>query len=127
MYEDSNKLLPVKSSGNAPTIKSFHSLVGSLLWISRCTRPDISFAVHRATRRTHAPTLMDYKVAKRIARYLKGTRSLKLCLEHDDEKSMPLRIISYSDADFAADKDDRSEEYQRKCDLRKWHNCWMEL
>ena len=65
------------------------------------------FAVHRATRRTHAPTLMDYKVAKRIARYLKGTRSLKLCLEHDDGISIPLRITSYSDADFAADKDDR--------------------
>ena len=36
--------------GTLPTIREFQSLVGSLLRIARCTRPDSSFAVHKATR-----------------------------------------------------------------------------
>ncbi|OWZ24742.1 Yokozuna [Phytophthora megakarya] len=34
----------------------FQSLVGSLLWLVRCARPDIAFAVHRVTRHAHAST-----------------------------------------------------------------------
>ena len=46
-------LTTVPKQRGKPTIRDFQSLVGSLLWISRCSRPDISFAVHKATRRTH--------------------------------------------------------------------------
>ncbi|KAE8995257.1 hypothetical protein PF005_g27126 [Phytophthora fragariae] len=52
--------LPTRSDPTVPTIKMFQSLVGALLCIA--------FAVHRASRRTHAPTLQDWKLAKRIAR-----------------------------------------------------------
>lgn len=51
------KYLVRKGLPGKPSIRAFQSLVGSLLWISRCTRPDISFAVHKATRRTHQPTI----------------------------------------------------------------------
>ncbi|RAW21862.1 hypothetical protein PC110_g21693 [Phytophthora cactorum] len=64
-----------------PTIRGFQSLVGSLLWIARCTRSDISFTVHKATRRTHQPTMSDWKLAKKIARYLKDTKGLKLTMQ----------------------------------------------
>ncbi len=40
---------------SASDIKQFRTLAGSLLWLARCTRPDIAFAVHMMTRRTHAP------------------------------------------------------------------------
>ena len=51
------QVLPTRGAGTVkrPTTKSFQSLIGSLLWIARCSRPDILFAVHRATRRIHAP------------------------------------------------------------------------
>ena len=54
--EDEKTLLPLKGAGNPkhPTFKLFQSMVGGLLRIARCTRPDIAFAVHRATRRAHA-------------------------------------------------------------------------
>lgn len=72
-------LLPVQGTGmpEQPTVRSFQSLLGSLLWVARCTRPDISYAVHRASRRAHAPTVSDFKAAKRVARYLAGTATLK--------------------------------------------------
>ncbi|CAI5704014.1 unnamed protein product [Peronospora effusa] len=48
-----------------PTIKSLQSLVGSLLWVSRCTRPDIAIAVHKATRYTHEPREQYWKLVKK--------------------------------------------------------------
>ncbi|KAE9329513.1 hypothetical protein PR003_g15543, partial [Phytophthora rubi] len=83
--------------------------VGSFLWISRCTRPNISFAVHRATRNSHAPREADWRLAKRIAKYLKGTKSIKFVM-NADENAMGedgVLVEAYSDADYAADKKDR--------------------
>ncbi|KAG2927782.1 hypothetical protein PC110_g1843 [Phytophthora cactorum] len=42
-----------------PTVQTFQSLVGSLLWVARCTRPDIAFAVYRVTRHSHASCESD--------------------------------------------------------------------
>ncbi|DAZ98208.1 TPA: hypothetical protein N0F65_005340, partial [Lagenidium giganteum] len=61
-------------------VVNFQSLVGSLLWITRFSRPDIPFAVHRFSRRTHAQTLRDWALAKRISRNLSGTPSMALKL-----------------------------------------------
>ncbi|KAE8884915.1 hypothetical protein PF010_g28249 [Phytophthora fragariae] len=109
--EAPGELLPSGGAGTPgrPTVRTFQSLVGSLLWISRCTRPDISFAVHRATRNSHAPSKADWRLAKRIAKYLKGTKSIKFSM-NADENAMGedgVLVEAYSDADYAADKKDR--------------------
>jgi len=78
-----------------------------LLWIARCTRPDISFAVHKATRHTHQPRTSDWKLAKRIARYLKATKTLKLRMDVGVADGHCIQVESWSDADFPADKGDR--------------------
>ena len=89
------------------SVKAFQLLIGNLLWIARCTRPDISFAVHRATRQTHSPIMKDWKMVKRIAMYIKGTKTLKLFIGSTVKSMDPIQILSWSDADFAADKSDR--------------------
>uniref|UniRef100_A0AAV1TDT7 Polyprotein n=1 Tax=Peronospora matthiolae TaxID=2874970 RepID=A0AAV1TDT7_9STRA len=104
--DDSALLTETKVQG-APTIKMFQSLVGRLLWIARCTRPDIAFAVHKATRQTHQPRLHDMKLAKRIAQYLKGTRDYKFRMEPVKHLDVKIQLEAYSDADFAAEKSDR--------------------
>ncbi|GMF22011.1 unnamed protein product [Phytophthora fragariaefolia] len=110
--EDDGELLP-NSGGGAPanpTVRLFQSLVGSLLWVARRTRLDIALAVHRVTRTSHAPREADWRRAKRIARYLNGIIDLKLCLE--GARATPIetgvRIEGYSDADYAADREDRT-------------------
>ncbi|KAL7688493.1 hypothetical protein Plhal304r1_c019g0068941 [Plasmopara halstedii] len=83
------------SSSSWTTRIHFQSLLGSLLWIAKCTRPDIMFAVHCATRRTHAPTMADWKIAKRFSRYLSDTRLHKLCKSGDGKaQNLPLRLRS---------------------------------
>ncbi|GMF30943.1 unnamed protein product [Phytophthora lilii] len=100
------QLLPSVGTHGEPTIRGFQSLVGSLLWVARCTRPDISFAVHKATRHTHQPRMSDWKVAKRMARYLEATKTLKLRMDVGVADGRCIRVESWSDADFAADKGD---------------------
>jgi hypothetical protein len=105
---ENEELLPPKSrTEGAPTVKTFQSLAGSLLWLARCTRPDIMFAVHRMTRKTHQPRICDWKLGKRILRYLKGTKNFKLHMKSDNEDENVFKMTSYSDADYAADREDR--------------------
>ena len=70
--DNDSDFLSASSASGEPRLNSFQSLLGSLLWMARITRPDISFAVHKATRQTHKATVKDRKTAKRITRYLKG-------------------------------------------------------
>ena len=100
-------LLETKGKNGIPTVKGFQTLVGTLLSVARCTRPDTVFAVHIVTRQTHQPLLHDWKLAKRLTRYSKDTRSMKLTITPRKNKGMSIMVESYSDADFTADKIDR--------------------
>jgi hypothetical protein len=62
---------------------------------------------HKATRHTHQPRTSDWKLAKRIARYLKATKTLKLRMDVGVADGRCIQVESWSDADFAADKGDR--------------------
>ncbi|CAI5723087.1 unnamed protein product, partial [Peronospora destructor] len=53
------------------------------------------------------PTMNDWKMTKRVARYLKETKTLKLCINSASQQGDSIKIESWSDADFAADKADR--------------------
>ena len=75
--------------------------------MARITRPDISFAVHKATRRNNNPIVKDWKAVKRITLCLNGSKSLKIHLNGMGLIKEDFKIESWSDADFAADKVDR--------------------
>lgn len=64
--------------------------------------------MHQATRHTRAPILQDWKLAKKTARYLSGTKDLKLNFMSGMGPALPVSVCCYSDADFAGDDDDRT-------------------
>ncbi|OWZ03325.1 Copia protein [Phytophthora megakarya] len=59
-----DEVLPLTGGGSAVTVRKFQSLVGSLMWFARCTRPDVAFTVHKASRRTYSPTLADWRLGE---------------------------------------------------------------
>jgi hypothetical protein len=91
---------------NFINIKNYQSMVGSLLWITRCTRPDIAYAVHCLTCKTHAPRKCDWESAKKVIRYLHTTKELKL--KFPRTKSSTFNISAYSDADWGSSADRKS-------------------
>lgn len=90
-------------NGGTPllNIAPYRSLVGSLQYLA-FTRPDISYAVARLSQFMHKPTMEHQQAAKRVLRYLAGTRSHGIFFH----KNTPLTLHAYSDADWAGDMDD---------------------
>lgn len=81
----------------------YRSLVGGLLYIAVNTRPDIAASVSILGRCVSQPTERDWKAAKRVVRYLKGTKQLQLKFGPGDEWN----LLGYSDADWAGDLSSR--------------------
>ena len=67
---------------------NFHSMVASLLFISRRCRLDIQTAVGYLTTRVSGPDEDDWNKLKRVLQYLRGTIDLVLTLGADDLLSM---------------------------------------
>lgn len=88
-----------------PDNVQYHSLVGALLYVATNTRPDIAVAVSILSRSTSRPTQRDWVELKRVVRYLIGTEDLVLQLGLKQEDG--LKLIGYSDADWAGDTSDR--------------------
>lgn len=76
----------------------YRSIVGSLAYLSLCTRPDISFAISILYRQLHDPCERHLVLAKRVVRYIKGTSQISLLFPRDSN-SAPLE--AYSDSDWA--------------------------
>ena len=80
----------------------YQSAIGSLLYLSTRTRPDIAYAVSNVARFCSKPTMEHWKSIKHIMRYLNGTRNYGLL--YDKEKVTD--FIGYSNEDWASDLDD---------------------
>ena len=80
----------------------YQSAVGSLLYLSLATRPDITFAVSNVAKYCTRPTNKHWTAVKRIFRYLKGTQNYGLCYSKDDSG-----CVGFSDADWGGDLDTR--------------------
>ena len=80
----------------------FKELVGSLLYLVTCTRPDIAHAVSIASR-TSKPTTVHWQLLKRILRYLKGTTDIGIRFRWEKAPE----LLGYSDADYANDSETR--------------------
>ena len=85
--------------------KLYQSVVGSLLYLSTKTRPDIAYAVSNVARFSSDPSKTHWSYIKRILRYLKGTVNFGLCYSYNDLAEKEL--IGFSDADWAGDVTDR--------------------
>ena len=60
--------------------KPMREAVGSLLWVSGMTRPDIVSAVRAEGRQTHNPSSRHWKAVVKIIAYLKRQKTWGYCL-----------------------------------------------
>ena len=97
-----------KDSPTSPTDKArmkkvpYREAIGSLMYASVGTRPDITFAVSTLSQFLENPGEMHWEAAKRVFRYLSGTRELALIYGGDQHQ-----LLGYTDADGS------SQEHRR--------------
>lgn len=100
---------PVPAAPNyvaEPSAKTeYQCKIGSLMWVSQVTRPDIAHNVHLMARFASNPTIRHHEMVDDIFRYLKHTSDYSIVFEPDqpDNLNAPLTLEAYSDADWAGD------------------------
>ncbi|UYV66286.1 hypothetical protein LAZ67_4001208 [Cordylochernes scorpioides] len=103
---DSNSKLTKISSiegENEPVKKvEYQSLIGSLIYLSVSTRPDIAYAVSALGQFSNDPRRQHWNAAKRVLRYLKGTSCLRITYRKSNEA-----LHGYVDADWGGNLVDR--------------------
>ena len=95
----------VKDDGISKPVeqKNYQAIIGSLLYLSIATCPDISQAVGVASKFCAAPTKAHLTAVKRILRHLKGSLDSKIVYHQTPNTD----VVGYTDANWASDLDDR--------------------
>jgi hypothetical protein len=88
---------------NSASIR-FREAVGSLMFLSTVSRPDISFAVNLISRFLSNYNRTHWEAVKRIFKYLKGTVDLGIMYKNSGSE---IELVGYTDSDFAGDIDTR--------------------
>ena len=114
MSECHSKLLPFDSA--AANIKQsdynlvtnpklYQEIVGSLIYIMTCTRPDLSFVVTKLPQYMSNPTSAHLNIAKNVLKYLKGTIDYSLKFSKSDTE---MRLFGYCDSDWGSSEERKS-------------------
>ena len=81
-------------------LKSYQHLIGSLLFLSICTRPDITYSVMALSQWNSKPEARHFASAKRVLRYLKGTKHLRIKY---GGTTADLNLRGFTDSDWGGD------------------------
>jgi hypothetical protein len=96
--------LQLEGSKPPDTNYEFQELIGSLLFLARCTRPDITYAVHYLSRFFTNYGKGQWDAAKKILQYLKGTASLGILYTYAETDES---LCGFVDAYYGSDKQSR--------------------
>ena len=77
------------------------------MYAQTCTRPDISFVVGMLGRYQSNPGLFHWRAAKKVLRYLQGSKDYMLTYRRTSNHE----VVGYSDSDYAECKDTRKSTF----------------
>jgi len=97
----------VKADESEPAYEKhlYQQMIGSLMYLVPCTRPDLGFVGLFLSWFSSHPLLCHHTVVKRVFRYLARTRSTPLINASRSCMDIPLSITSYSNAGYASYRD----------------------
>lgn len=72
-------------------IRMYREAVGSLIYLTTCTRPDLSFVVSRLSQYLAEPTEEQWVTVKHVLRYLKGTADKGLTFRRNTTENLDTR------------------------------------
>jgi len=86
-----------------PKSFDYQGVTGSLLWISRMARPDLSQRAGELARFNQSPGVKHMHEAKHLLRYLRATQDDKLVYRRVGDPTDPFCVLGYVDADYSPD------------------------
>ena len=98
-------MVPSTEEPDIDRTKVYQSLNGADMFAMTQTRPDLAYAESTLSRFNSNPSQGHLKAAKRVVRYLKGTRNLGITYRGGTQGF--LNIDSYADSNYAGDLETR--------------------
>jgi hypothetical protein len=92
------------------------------MYLVTCTRPDLAYLVSYLSQFLGAPSKSHLKAAKRLLRYIKGTKDLKLSFPGSNASKMTLE--GYSESDYGNCLDTRQSISGNLFRLNNSTICW---
>jgi len=83
----------------------YREIIGSLIYIMTCTRPDLSYVITKLSQYMNNPNQAHLNLARNVLRYLKGSIDERLYFRKSSE---PLRIFGFCDSDWGGSEDRKS-------------------
>ena len=93
---DANKIRYADSTELSDS-RLYREIVGSLIYVMTCTRPDLCYIVSMLSQHMAKPTLAHLGMAKHVLRYIQGTMHYGLKFQ----KSDALELNGFCDSDWA--------------------------
>ncbi|GKA36968.1 zinc finger, CCHC-type containing protein [Tanacetum coccineum] len=101
LMDTSEKLMP--NNGQAVSQLEYSRVIGCLMHVMTCTRPDIAFVVGKMSRYTSNPGTQHWQAIQRVLKYLKKTMDYKLTYT-----CYPSVLEGYTDASWISNTEDNS-------------------
>ncbi|UYV62579.1 hypothetical protein LAZ67_2001174 [Cordylochernes scorpioides] len=122
---DPNTNLDNFNSSKEVNKTQYQELIGCLLYLSTKSRPDIAFAVTLLSRYNQNPREMHMDAAKRILRYLKGSKQYGLIYTKGD-----VELKAYTDASWNCGRSNKARStagltFYLDKNLISWSSSWL--
>lgn len=108
LYQSTDEELNEIKSEKIP----YRNTVGSLMYLSQCTRPDLTHAVGVLSQHLEKPSAQHWDAVTHVLRYLRGTTNLGIVYRGSSQATIhglesSTCPISHCDADWAGDRSTR--------------------
>jgi len=108
----------INENNNPFNKTTYKSALGSLIYLAKCSCPDISFAVNKATRKAENPNISDWNKIINILKYLNSTLNYKIKYTGTGE------FFTFTDADLGGDITDKKSTSGNIILMGKSPICW---
>lgn len=100
-------LVEIRDNHNKTNAREYQAAIGTLMYASLATRPDITFAVNIVSQFASDPSDCHWAAVKRIFRYLRGTRSKGIAYQKP-RAGIRSDLHGFTDADWGSNFDRKS-------------------
>jgi hypothetical protein len=83
----------------------YREIVGSLIYVMTCTRPDLSYVVTKLSQHMSKPTIAHLNLSKFVLKYIKGTLDYNLKFKKCNND---LNLMGFCDSDWGGSTDRKS-------------------
>lgn len=87
----------------------YASIIGSVMYVMICTRPDLAHAVSITSRYMSNPGKAHWQALKWMLRYLRGSADYGIMYRRDEDQTRD-SLEGYCDSDYATNRDNRKSQ-----------------